>query len=523
MSNFKPLNTKRFQKPASVVTPDNLYWQKLGVPTLVKEFGAIDYIDFSPVQPYYFAVTCSVRVQIYNPITKLVAKNLSKFQENAYGGSYRQDGRLLVAGDEQGSVKLFDTNSKNVLRLFKGHKAPTHRTHFTPDLLHIASFSDDQTVKLWDIASEKVVHTFSDHSDYIRAGCVNPVSENMIVSGGYDKKINFYDTRTQQVSFSVNHESAVESVLFLPSGGIFLSAGGTEVCVWDIFAGGKLLTRLSHHHKTVTCLRLASNGRRILSSGLDRHVKIYDVASYQNVHTLTFPNAVLSLAVAPQNQFVVAGMVDGLVSIQKMEEENEKTEKEQIKPKRQHKTVAIDHEIIDYVRVKDERYDYHLRTYAYAKCLDDVLKGSIMFKTPEVTVSVMQELIRRKGLHRALAGRTQASLAKVISFLMRYIGEHRFSRVLIDVGMILLDVYENKFHEFTGDLGRQFIQLSDTLQKEIKLTYELLELQGALELLVAVSNVASDDKKIPISFLETDKRTGIKQSEMAKQSSILTV
>ena len=34
------------------------------VPSLLKEFGPIDYIDFSPVEPHYFAVTCSVRVSI---------------------------------------------------------------------------------------------------------------------------------------------------------------------------------------------------------------------------------------------------------------------------------------------------------------------------------------------------------------------------------------------------------------------------------------------------------------------------
>ncbi|XP_055857351.1 U3 small nucleolar RNA-associated protein 15 homolog [Episyrphus balteatus] len=519
MSNFKPLDIKKFQKQSSEVTADSLYWKNLSVPTLVKEFGAIDYIDFSPVQPHYFAVTCSVRVQIYNPITKLVAKNLSKFQENAYGGSFRQDGRLLVAGDEQGSVKLFDTSSKNVLRLFKGHKAPTHRTFFTPDLLHIASFSDDKTFKLWDIGSEKVVHTYSDHSDYIRAGCVNPASSNIVVSGGYDKKINFYDTRTQQVAFSVNHESAVESLLFLPTGGIFISAGGTEVCVWDVFAGGKLLTKLSQHHKTVTCLRLASNGKRIMSGGLDRHVKIYDVASYQTVSTLSFPNSVLSLAVAPKDQTVVAGMVDGMISIQNMEE-NKSQKKE--KSKYNSKFRSVDHDIITTKRIAEASYDYHLRTYKYAQCLDDAMKNCV--KTPEITVSVMQELIHRKGLQRALAGRTHSSLARIILFVIKNIGEHRFLRVLIDVGMILLDVYEDKFHEFTGKLGKQFIQLANILQKEVALTHDLLELQGALELLVAVSSVSSDDRNDnPISFLTTDKCPGIKQSEMAKESSIVIV
>lgn len=84
---------------------------------LVKEFGQIDYIDFSPEEPFYFAVTCSVRVQVYNPITKLVTKNLSRFRENAYGASFRSDGRLLCAGGEETSVKLFDVGTKSLLRL----------------------------------------------------------------------------------------------------------------------------------------------------------------------------------------------------------------------------------------------------------------------------------------------------------------------------------------------------------------------------------------------------------------------
>lgn len=86
------------------------------MPVLVKEFGPIDYIDFSPIEPHYFAVTCSVRVQVYNPITKLVIKNLSRFRENAYGAVFRSDGRLICAGGEETNVKLFDVSTKNLLR-----------------------------------------------------------------------------------------------------------------------------------------------------------------------------------------------------------------------------------------------------------------------------------------------------------------------------------------------------------------------------------------------------------------------
>lgn len=493
------------------------------MPTLVKEFGAIDYVDFSPIEPHYFAVTCSVRVQVYNPITKLVVKNLSRFQETAYGGTFRQDGRLLVAGDEQGLVKLFDPSSKNVLRLFKGHRGPVHRAKFTQDLQHIASFSDDRTVKLWDIASEKATLTFAEHEDYIRAGAINPVSPDTLISGGYDGKIKMYDTRTQQIAYSIDHGSPVESLLFLPTGGIFISAGGTEMRVWDAFAGCRLLTKISQHHKTITSLRLGSNGKRLLSGSLDRHVKIYDVATYQTVHTLDFPNAVLSLGVAPGDQTVVAGMVDGLISIQNMEVDRSKDEitKRSTNKPPPLSSVKVDHEIRNRGARKFNKYDFLLRKYEYVKCLDSVMTPHFARNNPEVTISVMQELIHRKGLHRALAGRSHEFLSRIILFICRFIGEHRFMRVIIDVAMILLDVYASKFHEFTGVLGKDFINLAVVLRREVNLTYDLLELQGCLELLQTATE-GSENIDEMIRFVKADNDQ-LKQSAQAKESSILTV
>lgn len=64
-----------------------------------------------------------IQVQIYNSITKQVSKNLNKFKETAYGGSFRQDGKLICAGSEDSAVRLFDVSTRNLLRVFKGHTA----------------------------------------------------------------------------------------------------------------------------------------------------------------------------------------------------------------------------------------------------------------------------------------------------------------------------------------------------------------------------------------------------------------
>lgn len=103
-----------------------------------------------------------------------------------------------------------------------------------------------------------------------------------------------------------------------------------------------------------------------------------------------------------------------------------------------------------------------------------------------------------------MAGRTHNSLANIILFIIRYIGDHRFSRVLIDVANTLLDVYEDQFHEFTGPIGRSFINLTKALQKEEHLTKDFLQMQGSLELILAGSNV-TERSGIDATPFETDK------------------
>ena len=58
---------------------------------------------------------------MYTCINNELSKGLSKFSKTAFGGKFRKDGRLLCAGSEDTSVRVFDVNNKHLLRQFKGH------------------------------------------------------------------------------------------------------------------------------------------------------------------------------------------------------------------------------------------------------------------------------------------------------------------------------------------------------------------------------------------------------------------
>lgn len=65
---------------------------------------------------------------------------------------------------------------------------------------------------------------------------------------------------------------------------------------------------------------------------------------------------------------------------------------------------------------------------------------------------------------------------------------------MIDVTNTLLTTYEDKFSEIaTGNLAKEFLYLAKLLKKEEKITMDLVELQGAFEMLMAGASVADQN------------------------------
>jgi U3 small nucleolar RNA-associated protein 15 len=51
-----------------------------------------------------------------------VIKTITRFKETARGAEIRKDGKLIVAGGDEGIVQVFDINSRAILRTMKGHE-----------------------------------------------------------------------------------------------------------------------------------------------------------------------------------------------------------------------------------------------------------------------------------------------------------------------------------------------------------------------------------------------------------------
>lgn len=429
---------------------------------------------------------------------------------------------LIIAGDEDAKVRVFDVNTKSVLRVLKGHSAPVHRTYFANDLHHVFSCSDDKTVKYWDLPTEKFILNFREHTDYVRAGACNPVSDDVILSGGYDGQIKMLDTRSKVCAIKMDHGAPVESLLFLPSGGIIVSAGGTDIKVWDAIAGGRQLVNISQHTKTVTCLKTTSDGRHLISGSLDRHVKFFNTTNYQCVHSFDYANSVLSVGIAKDDATLAVGTVDGSISVHRREEKSSAGNFEMKREKKSRfQSYRFADEFVEKAKRADlEKHDRYLRKFEYSQALSSVLTRNCMNRTPETTVALMQELMRRQGLEIAFANRTQDSIGRILTFFNKYLSDSRFTRTLIDIVNIFLNVYEESFHTLTSEVQRLIIQLHRRIKHEEELTFEFLRLQGELEIIMNAANGVREDQQHQLSTLNDKK---LEQSVDAKKASVIKI
>ena len=120
MSRFKRTEIIKFPSHNDREDSEKLFWSRLCDDFTIQEYGAIRTVVVCPSDPNILAATSHNKVQLVNVATLEVHKSLAKFKKTAFSGRFRHDGGLLCAGTGEGAVKVFDVNSKAVLRVLTG-------------------------------------------------------------------------------------------------------------------------------------------------------------------------------------------------------------------------------------------------------------------------------------------------------------------------------------------------------------------------------------------------------------------
>lgn len=102
----------------------------------------------------------------------------------------------------------------------------------------LASGSGDRTVKLWEIASGRLLHTLKDHMNYVYSVAYDSDS-GILVSGGSDKTVKIWEMTNGKLLHSLEgHTHRVVCVAILPGGHVVVSKGEDDsIRLWNRMTG----------------------------------------------------------------------------------------------------------------------------------------------------------------------------------------------------------------------------------------------------------------------------------------------
>src|SRR5438552_11082267 len=75
--------------------------------------------------------------------------------------AFTPDGKQLVSGDRDGTIKVWDIDKGKELATFSGHDRAVWAIAISTDGKVLASGSEDKTVKLWDLEKRKELRTIA--------------------------------------------------------------------------------------------------------------------------------------------------------------------------------------------------------------------------------------------------------------------------------------------------------------------------------------------------------------------------
>jgi WD40 repeat protein len=182
---------------------------------------------------------------------------------------------------EEWDVHLFDINTWELIRTFKGHTDYVARGLFTPDGYLAVTTSSDKTVRGWDIQSGKCLRVLEDHHDPV-------IGLSISANGQFMATMDFNAIMIWNLSdFScrrtiVDEDTSFKSVDLSPDGQRIAAACSDSVRLWEMNAEEYVMS-LSFPSKPPESVSFSSDGRKLLATFKGGDIRILDVPPLQEL------------------------------------------------------------------------------------------------------------------------------------------------------------------------------------------------------------------------------------------------
>ncbi|MCC7476220.1 MAG: protein kinase [Pirellulales bacterium] len=254
-----------------------------------------------------------------------------------HGGPVRSvvfspNGQLLLSGSEDNSLRVWDVAAAEGVKTLRGHGSMVRSCAFSPDGHWALSGGDDESVRLWNVQGYqevRVLHAtvFAGHEDAV-LGARFSRDGRQIVTASRDRTASMWDAATGKPvrRFQEGHDFLVSSVAFFPDGRrLATGAGDNTVRLWDATAGTQLA--VLPNTGPVGTLAASPDGRWLATGSMGFDVQLWNAADGTLGATLQGHSAEVSaLRFSPDGKQLASGDSRGRIRVWSVGEGRESEE-----------------------------------------------------------------------------------------------------------------------------------------------------------------------------------------------------
>jgi WD40 repeat protein len=244
---------------------------------------------------------------------KEVAVTYRGHKETVYAVSVSPDGKQLLTGSFDKTVKLWDLASGKELRTFggaAGHQNIVLAVAFSPDGQTFASGGSDNLVKVWDVPASRARHELA-LSASVTATAISSDGKTAAAgdTGGEIKVVNPADGK--ELLKLKGHVGAVTGLAFAPNNPKSLASVGVDgtLRLWDL-NNGKPVATIIAHEKPIRNVAFATGGNLVFTAGDDGAVKYWQLPIAPAKPLAGHADTVRALAMSPDGNFIATGSTD---------------------------------------------------------------------------------------------------------------------------------------------------------------------------------------------------------------------
>lgn len=206
---------------------------------------------------------------------------------------FSPDGRYLATGSEDNLVRVWDIAAGRIQQIFRGHEQEIYAVDYSQDGRTIASGAADRTVRIWDMESGECVLTLSTTQE-ITAIAISP-DGHYVAGGGADNSVHVWGIDTgflvERLGPPNGHSSSIHSISFSPNGQDLISTSiDKTIKLWELQRPRRVIpprrggvcanTFVGHKDSTLAAI-MTPDARWIISGSRDRTIKFWDPCNTQ--------------------------------------------------------------------------------------------------------------------------------------------------------------------------------------------------------------------------------------------------